>query len=155
MASAVSESVLVFAAFVLYVMWDHVAKIMQSKDYYINAQAKPWDHGRRVVTVVCAVVAAGIAVLAAVIQRKKPGEASWVIGIDIALIVLLIAYRAAKELWRSYKKNRLARASPTVTTQGAQSTDEAPAPLDLLGRLSAIEEKLDLLLPGEEQPKPL
>jgi hypothetical protein len=148
-ASAVPESVLVLAAFVLYVLWDRVSKIMQSKDYYINAQSKPWAPGRRKITVMCALGACLIAAVAGYANHNWRGQRSWVIGLDVALILLLVGYRAAKEIWRLYYKNR--KLDPPAVS-ASLPPPPSPKPLDIIGRLESIERKIDGLTNPLERP---
>ncbi|MHB8319946.1 MAG: hypothetical protein ACYDEP_12085 [Acidimicrobiales bacterium] len=141
-ASAFPEAMLVFVAFVLYVLWDRVSKIMQSKEHYINAQSQKYDPGRRMVTVISVIIAGCIAALAGYLNQVCSGQRTWVIAIDVALVILLVAYRAAKELWRVYYINRKSDTLVAPTPILEAPASKAP---DIIGRLESIERKLDEL----------
>jgi hypothetical protein len=121
-ASATSESVLVTVSFVLYFLWDRVAKVMQdSTANYPAMQRKPYDKGRRVVTVVFGLAAALMTGLAWWVDRAWHNPRSWVIGIDCGLIGILVAYRAAKELWKNAVTNKKLPLSSSARLPGAST----------------------------------
>jgi hypothetical protein len=90
------EAVLVCIAFALYFLWDLVGWRIKKSDDYPDEKPKAGDWRRRFVTLSGLAVAAIIAFFALRAQQHT-WPSYWVFRFDIALIILLVAYRAAKE----------------------------------------------------------
>ena len=101
-ASALPESILVSAAFILYVFWDQVAKEIQRRPYYPRIVQKPYDPGRRMITFIFWLLTLPAVALAWYADRRWHNHWAWVVAIDVGLIALLILYRAAKEVWKAW-----------------------------------------------------
>lgn len=92
--SAKPETLFVAASFLLYVVWDDIAKRMRYSDRY-KLFGEDLDKGRRrTVSQVCFGLSVIIALMA---WWTDPSSTLWICLIDITLIVLLIGYRVAKE----------------------------------------------------------
>lgn len=94
--SAWPEALLVLVAFVLYSLWDLLGWQMKKSGQYSGMVAKAGDWRRRAVSLIALAVAGFIALLAGLAQHNRwwPG---WVYRLDLALILFLVLYRAAKE----------------------------------------------------------
>ena len=149
-AGATSESLLVAISFILYILWDRVSKIMQERPNYPSLQPKPYDHGRRVITVLFALGSVGVVALAWWVQEGWGDPRTWVIGIDCALVALLVLYRAAKELWKLWKKASDNRANREEVVPLPLQGDEPSSSLDVFGRLDALEAVVSERLEGVE-----
>lgn len=93
--SARPEAIGVLVAFVLYALWDLVALEIRRNVAYIKRPESEDVPSRRRVTWVCLGAAA---VLAAVAFLTDDGPAM-AYSLDVALVVLLIGFRFAKEYW--------------------------------------------------------
>ena len=101
-AGATSESLLVAISFILYILWDRVSKIMQERPNYPSLQPKPYDHGRRVITVFFALGSVGVVALAWWVQEGWGDPRTWVIGIDCALVALLCSLQGSERSCGSF-----------------------------------------------------
>lgn len=155
-ATALPEAILVFIAFVLYVMWDRVGHIMQNAPAFPSVVEKPYDPARRKTTVIFALVSAGIAVLAGVVDHCWGDPWSWVLTIDILLIADLVLYRTAKELVRAWIINRRPAPAQLISEEDTGASITPARPPDLMRRLdgidSAIAEILERL--GKDDGRP-
>jgi hypothetical protein len=92
--SAKPETLFVAASFLLYVVWDYIAKRMRYSDRY-KLFLEDLDKGRRRTV---SQVGFGLSVVIAVVAWwTDPSTTLWIGLIDIILIVLLVGYRFAKE----------------------------------------------------------
>lgn len=115
--SARPEAFLVLLAFVLYALWDGVGVLIRGAPAYraawdralarrtdldlepMRARDDPADRRRRRVTVVGIALAAAVYVWATSVDGTDPAPSVAAVAlVDAALIVLLVAYRMAKEV---------------------------------------------------------
>lgn len=101
-ASALPESILVSAALLLYVFWDRVGRAIQTRPHYPSIVQKSYDPGRRKITFIFWLLSLAVVGFAWYVDRRWRNHWGWVVGIDIILIVLLVLYRAAKEVWKNW-----------------------------------------------------
>jgi hypothetical protein len=120
--SAVPEAGLIAVAFVLYFAWDSVALRMRRAPAYEKLERAGDVPARRAVTAFCMLVA-GLTLLAALLIQEHWDPSlndetakTWIIIIDIWLIVLLAAYRFFKE-WVSPAAQPPAEAELDVSRQ--------------------------------------
>lgn len=92
--SARPEVLCVAISFVMYCLWDWVGYAIRTSDLYEKSPPARDVPRRRYVTILCAIAAV---VFGAVVWAVEPGSKGAIIAIDIALVVLILTFRFAKE----------------------------------------------------------
>lgn len=92
--SARPEALCVAISFVMYCLWDAVGHAIRQSDLYEKSPPSRDVPRRRYVTWICA---AASAVLAIVTWWVDPASKGSIIGIDLALVALVLIFRFAKE----------------------------------------------------------
>lgn len=93
--SARPEALCVAVSFVLYCLWDWVGFAIRRSDLYPNSPPGRDVPRRRQVTLVCAAVAV---LFGGVVWAVDPTSTRVIVGTDIVLIALLLAFRFTKEI---------------------------------------------------------
>jgi len=96
--SAGPESLLVAIAFVLYCLWDQVGLSIRRDRRFARRLIENDNPARRVVTRIFAAGAISLAIITLAIAPRSTG---WIVGIDGALVALLLGFRIAKDRWYS------------------------------------------------------
>lgn len=107
--SARPETVCVALSFVLYCLWDWTGYAIRKSDLYPESPPGHDIPARRYVTMVCATVAI---LIAGVIWLVDPASTRVIVGVDVGIIALILAFRFAKEI-------------PFITPADAYPVDEA------------------------------